>query len=159
MASLAVAALIVALFPTYSTSVRDRISFADLERSRESALHSFASDVQTRPITLVFGSGFGSSGATLQRTVTSSDAQVDNQYITLIHDVGGAFVLVAFGLLLSEVVRASRREAEARLLIPSLLALSLMLTTFDGLYWASTAALFWFACGLLSQRVTPPMHA
>jgi hypothetical protein len=66
---------------------------------------------------------------------------------------------VAFGLLLSEAVAASRRESEAILVIPPLLAMSFMLTAFDGLYWASTAALFWFACGLLSQPATPPVHA
>jgi hypothetical protein len=150
LVTLIVAAIAVAVVPSFSSSVRDRVSSADLERSRESALHSFASDLQSRPITLVFGTGLGSSSVALQRTADRGDAQYDNQYITLIHDVGGVFVLVAIALLLSEVVGAARQEAEAKLVLPALLGMCAMFTTFDGLYWASTAALFWFTCGLFA---------
>jgi hypothetical protein len=125
---------------------------------RASALAILADDLQSRPQELLLGSGLRAAEQQLRAQGGNRGLNTyDSQYVTFVYDLG---ILPLAGLVAALVV-ALRRAHVRR---PTLLwvaagAGAAMFAVFDGLYWFSTALLFWLVIGWATADRAPPPEA
>jgi hypothetical protein len=141
------ALLAVPSLDRFQSTFSARIVEGRLERdARSSALQTLAEDLQERPVDLVVGSGLRAAQGQLRRRGGNRGLNsYDSQYITFVYDLGLVPTAAIIAVLALAVVRSHRRHPT--LLWAPLLAGTVMFAVFDGLYWFSTALLFWLVVG------------
>jgi hypothetical protein len=149
LASVALVAIGIALAlnvaPGIASSARARLFHSETSKTvRLHALHGFGDIARENPASLLLPQ---------DRNRTSIDAiqgtLVDNQYVTLVYDYG-FIAVVAAGLALAVAFRRHLRDMGA--MLAAIVGALAMFVFFDGLYWPSTASLFWFAVGFATAR-------
>lgn len=141
------------------TLVRDSfenrvLSASYAQTARTNGLDVLKDDVLYRPTTILFGDGFRSTQQELHdRGGNAGVSTYDDQVVTLVYDVG--LLATALGLLIGAFAVLRGSVVARRVAAPPLAGLAAMLLFFDGLYWFSTAALFFILYGIATQ-VEPP---
>jgi hypothetical protein len=128
------------LAPGIAGSARARLFAPEKSKSvRLQALHGFGDTVRTNPENLLLPQ---------DRNRSSTDAVqsslVDDQYVTLVYDFGLIAVVAAAALL---VAAGRGRLLSSGGTSAAIVGALTMFAFFEGLYWPSTATLFWFAIG------------
>jgi hypothetical protein len=139
--------LVIALdvAPGIAGSARARLFGAEKSKTvRLQSLHGFGDMVRTRPENLLLPQ---------DRNRTSTNAVqgslVDDQYVALVYDYGLLAVLAAAAALVA-AGRGRLRSSGGTL--AAIVGALTMFAFFEGLYWPSTATLFWFAVGFTTTR-------
>ena len=107
--------------------------------------------VADRPLTVLFGHGFGTTALAFQASGGIGGVDTyDNQFVDTAFDLGVIPLLAAIALLLDGALKA-QADRRARFL-PVAAGAAAMLLFFDGLGWPSYAVLFWLVIGALTGR-------
>jgi hypothetical protein len=130
----------------FRDSVTNRVfTRQEVQVARVTGPQRVSRDLADAPASLVFGDGLqGTQRRLSDEGGLGGVSTYDNQYVTLVYDVGFPTMVLAVGLLLFGCWRVPQ-------IAPPLLALSAVLIFFDGLYWPATACLFFVLCAAAAR--------
>jgi hypothetical protein len=143
---LAIVAAAIGQSTEFRGSVTNRVFVRrDVQVARVTGPQQVRHDLTNAPGSLLFGDGLQATQRRLsEEGGLGGVSTYDNQYVTLVYDVGLPMMILAFALMLLGTWRATQ-------IAPALLALSAMLIFFDGLYWPATACLFFLLCAAAAR--------